>query len=338
MQQNFITLIQLAQRLQNTSDPLDYDNIELPFKLVETGLKIWENLYSPQVLGGLAKADPETLDAWAIALSQTLQTQLSLLNTWLPHFSSLPVPPTLQQKIQQNYQYLGEISQQKSQLLESASTLLSQSEQLKREGEELEHLQQRQQQLNQIEIELQNTNLDELREDIQRRSQLLEPQYQELETLKQQQAELQQQQTRLDEEIERLRSHSSRQEAATANKATELITLTQTAKERLGESLTTVLEDLSQQQQDYQHTQQQLQKAIADFNRYQEETEAIRRHLNTHYQSDRQLSQVLPVDRQKIDSIISSIQQQLSELDHQLAIAQQQQAESQKKVILDFSK
>lgn len=91
MQEQTAALIKIAQRLPH-GEVLDYDHIELPFELVKIALKLWENFYPPELLENLANSDPDTLDAWAIALSQTLSQQLSLLDTWDEFGEKAPGP------------------------------------------------------------------------------------------------------------------------------------------------------------------------------------------------------------------------------------------------------
>lgn len=336
-------ITQLVQQIQQAQNLLEFETIEIPFHLVEAGIELWKSTYSPEVLRQLASADADTLDAWAIALSQTLTTQLELLNTWLPHLATLPIPPALKQKISDRISSLSKIANEKSQVLQLTATLLSQEQQLRRDASELQNLQQKAKELEQIQAELQAINLERLRQATLAQAAALEPERQALESLKQQKAQLddqlaalQQQQTRLQEEINHMRSRQQRIESNTTNTATELITLTKFQQQRLSEALSSVLSDLEKQHSDFKQTQQQVQRAIQDFNQYQTATEEIRTHLSTHYQSDQELGRLLPVDRQKVDTIIRNIQQNLAELDQELANGQRENERSQQKTTLTF--
>jgi len=341
-------LIELAQSLEENLEqghsPLEFDSIEQPFQLIAAGVEVWEQLYSPEVLRQLAETDPDTLDAWAIALSQTLQQQLTLLNTWIPHLSSLPVPHSLQQKLQSYYQDIAAISREKSQLLDSANMVLSREQELRRQGQELDQLKQTCQTLNRMEAELRTTDLGQLRQENQERSQALTPEYEQLQALEQEKAQLeadyaaiQQQRQRLEAEIQRLRSRRQQQDQQTAASSQDLIQLSQAERQRLSDLLASVLEDLEQERQAYQQVKGDLQGAIGQFNQYQEHTEAIRSHLKQHYQQNADLSQRLPVNRQTIDPLLQDIRQHLQQIDQELAIAQQHHAESQRKQSFNFS-
>lgn len=336
-------ITQLLQQIQQAQSLLEFETIELPFHLVEAGIELWKSTYSPEVLRQLASADADTLDAWAITLSQTLTTQLELLNSWLPHLATLPMPPALKHKISDRISSLSEIANEKSQLLQSAATLLSQEQQLRRDASELQNLKHKVKELQQIQAELQGIRLERLQQATLAQAAALEPERQALESLKQQKAQLddqiaalQQQQARLQDEINYMRSRQQRIEANTTNTATELITLTKSQQQQLSEVLSSVLTDLEKQHSDFQQTQQQLQCAIQDFNQYQTATEEIRTHLSTHYQSDQKLARLLPVERQKVDTLIRNIQQNLAELDQELAIAQSENERSQQKTTLTF--
>lgn len=333
----------LIQQIQSNQSLLEFETIELPFQLVEAAINLWESTFTPEVLRQLATTDEDTLNAWAIALSQTLNTQLQLLNNWLSQLATLPVPPALQQQIRSRIQTLSQIANEKSQLLQSAEWLLSQEQQLRRDGEELQQLQQKASQLQAIQTQLQTTNLESLRGEIDSLAVAIEPQRQTLETLQQQKAQMdeqmaaiQQQKERLQEEMNYMRSRFSRLETSTANTASSLITLAKSQQEGLRDALASVLADLEKQQSEFQQTQQQLQQAIQDFNQYQTATEEMRTHLTTHYQSDSELGRLLPANRQKVDTLIGNIQEKLAELDQELAAAQRTHSLSQQKTILTF--
>lgn len=333
----------LIQQIQSNQSLLEFETIELPFQLVEAAINLWESTFTPEVLRQLATSDEDTLNAWAIALSQTLNTQLQLLNNWLSQLATLPVPPALQQQIRSRIQTLSQIANEKSQLLQSADWLLSQEQQLRRDGEELQQLQQKASQLQAIQTQLQTTNLESLRGEIHSLAVAIEPQRQTLETLQQQKAQMdeqmaaiQQQKERLQEEMNYMRSRFSRLETSTANTASSLITLAKSQQEGLRDALASVLADLEKQQSEFQQTQQQLQQAIQDFNQYQTATEEMRTHLTTHYQSDSELGRLLPANRQKVDTLIGNIQEKLAELDQELAAAQRTHSLSQQKTILTF--
>ena len=334
---------QLIHQIQQANDLVEFETIELPFQLVEAGIQLCKSTYSPEVLRQLATTDTDTLDAWAIATAATLQTQMELLDSWLPHLASLPVPPVLKQKISDRIFCLSQIANEKSQLLTSAATLLSQEQQLRRDASELYNLKQKAKELQQIQASLQATNPESLRQAIASLAITLEPGRQALELLRQQKAQLddqitalQQQEARLRNEIDYMRSRQQRIETSTANTATELITLTKSQQEQLQESLYSVLADLEKQQLEFQQTQQQVQQAIQDFNQYQTATEEIRTHLFAHYQSDSELGRLLPVNQQKVDTLISNIQQNLAELDQELAAGQRMHSLSQQKTTLTF--
>lgn len=330
---------QIQQDIQQAQALLEFESIDLPFKLIETGIALWKSIYSPEFLRKLAKEDGDRLDAWAIALSQTLNTQLELLNSWLPHLTTLPIPERLKQRISDNISTFSEIAIQKSQLLQSAARVFSQEQQLKLDAIELQNLKQKQQELQQIQEEIQATNLENLRQHISTQANVLEPQKQALELLKQQKAQLdeqilslQQQQTRLENEINYLRSQQKRIETNTTGTTTELITLTKSQQQQHSLVLSSVLTDLEKQRAEFEQTRQQLQKAVQDFNQYQTATAQMQSHLNSHYQSNQELGQILPVNHQRVNNLIKMIQQNLVELDQELVNAQRENERSRQKL------
>lgn len=335
---------QLLTHIKQNPNLLEYEQVELPFQLLQATLKLWESLYTPSSLGRLAREEEETLDAWAIALSQTLLQQITLLENWLPLLSTLPIPPKLTAKIQQSYQSLGEVQQQKSQLLANTTTLFIQEQTLQKEYTELANLKHRQQELSTLQTELATTDLPQLEAEINTLAISLEPQRQQLLRLKSDKAQLQaeydklqQEKQGIEAEVRKLRSQQQQQQQQTTVQAIELTHLTQGKNQNLTPTLTTVLADLQEQQQEYQKVRQQLDKGIQDFNQYQQQTEELREHLKNHYQADEKLAQLLPCDRQKINTLLQSLQQQLTELDQELMKAQQIHAQSQRKQEYNFA-
>ncbi|MDR9893014.1 hypothetical protein G7B40_000240 [Aetokthonos hydrillicola Thurmond2011] len=336
-------LHRIESEIQTEQGLRDFDTIELPFKLVEAGIDFWTAIYSPEVLRQLANADPDTLDAWAIALSQTLNRQFIVLNNWLPHLSTLPITPTLKQKISDLIAEINQISSEKSQLLQSATELFNQEQKLHSDTEELSQLRQKDAELKTIQAELQSVDLDSFRQEITNQSATLEPKATELKQLQQQKAEidsqimaLQQQQAVLEGEIEYQKLKQRRQQTGLLKSTKELITLTQAGRTKLDESLSTALTDLEEQRREYQQLWEQLQAGIQAFNRYQVETDEIRTHLYAYYQANQTISQQLPIDYQKVNAIIQTIEHNLAQLDQEIANARRQHEQSQQKTILTF--
>lgn len=342
-QHDLETITALVREIESSQNLREFETIKLPLELVEAGISLWESSFHPEVLKQIANLDPETLEAWAIALSKTLQTQLEILQSWLPHFSTLPIPTTLKQKISDRTASIEQIASEKSQLLQSSADLLSQEEKLQQDNAELQKLKDKLKQLEAIKTELQNTNLNDLQQSINEQTAALEPQQKNLRSLQQQKADLddqiaalQRQQTALKEEITYWQTRQNRLETNTTETVTEIITLTQLQRQRLSAALAseiTTLEqqrtELAQQQELYHQTQQQLEKARQDFQEYQTATEEIRTALNTHYQCDRTLGTFLPVDRQKIDNLFKNVEDFLAQIDQELAIARSKHEQAQ---------
>lgn len=349
-QHDIETISVVLQQIEESENLREFETIKLPLELVQAGMSLWESTFYPEVLRQLAGADPETLEAWAIALSQTLNTQLEILNSWLPHLTTLPIPTTLKQKIGDRTSAIGQIAKDKSRLLQSAANLLEQEEKLDKSNSELQSLKEKARQLQEIKTELEATNLDKLRAEIATQRAALEPEQEKLRSIQQQKAELddqisalQRQQSILKEEINYWQSRQNRLETSTEDTVAELIILTQSQRERLSAALTqelTALEkqrrELLQQQKSYGEAQQQLQKASEDFQKYQAATEEIVAVLNTHYQSDRELGQLLPIDYNKVDNLFKNTQQILAEIDRELAAARSKHEQAQQKIHFTF--
>ncbi|KYC38105.1 hypothetical protein WA1_37780 [Scytonema hofmannii PCC 7110] len=345
LQHDIDKINKLLQQIHQQKNFLDFETIQLPFELVQAEISLWESIFNPETLRQLATTDTETIEAWAIALSQTLNNLLAVLKTWLPHLTTLPIPTTLKQKISERSQEIEQIANEKSKLLQSANELLQEEQQLRKQADEFKSLKEKASQLQKIKAEVQATNLETFRQEISAQEAALEPQRQLLETLQQQKADLdeqiaalQRQQTALKEEILYWQSRQNRIETNIQSAVSELMTLTQQQRERLSEVLSQELAILEQQrdrlahqEQEYHQAQQQLQKATEDFQKYQSATQEILTAIKNHYQSDRDLGRLLPVDHQKVDSLIRNAQEVLETIDQELAVARSKHEQTQPK-------
>ncbi|MCT7964168.1 hypothetical protein NG791_26160 [Laspinema sp. D1] len=352
LEQQFNKIANLLEQIQNLgldsedgetnflSSLHQFESVALAFEFVQQGMGLWEVIFPPEVLRSLAMEDPETLESLAIALSQTLQTQLAILNPWLP---LLTTPPALADKIRDRTTQIQQITTEKAELLAASETLFHRELELRQVGEDLQELKQTRAELMALEEELASTDLEDLRREISNRKTALEQDRHQLETLKQQQAELEAEiaaiaglNHQISRELEGLQLRRSRLETRTQQQTAQLISLTETERQRLGTALPPLLAELAEQQSAYQNAQGELSQAIADFNRYQQQTHELITHLNIHYQTDVELGQKLPVNQPKVEAIIQRIQNNLGELDQELAIAQQQHERSQEKTIVTF--
>jgi len=347
MQQNsshkFEQVTSLVQQIQAAKNLIEFETIELPFQLVETGIDLWASVFPPEVLRQLASSDADTLDAWAIALSQTLTIQLDLLNNWLPHLADLPVPPKLKQRIRDQILAIGEIASNKSKLLQTATELLSKEQELRQNFNDLQYLTDKEKELKIIQSELQQTDIESLRQDILERTADLEPQIQTLRTIEQQKvdlddqiAALQRQKNDLRLEVTYKQSRQNDLESNITDTVAELISLTQAQRECLSEALARELIALEDQQASYNQAQQQLQKAGEDFQKYQTAAQERIAALTIHYQADRSLGSLLPIDRQKVDTLLKNCQQILEEVDQELATARRKNDKAQQRSHIFF--
>ncbi|MGL5193877.1 MAG: hypothetical protein ACRC8Y_09755 [Chroococcales cyanobacterium] len=352
LEQQFNKIANLLEQIQNLgldsedgewnflSSLHQFETVALPFEFVQQGMGLWEAIFPPEVLESLVQEDPDTLESLAIALSQTLQTQLAILNPWLP---LLTTPPALADKIRDRTAQIQQITTEKAELLAASETLFHRELELSQAGEALQELKQTQADLTALEQELATTDLDDLCQEIATQKTALEQGRNQLETLKQQQAELEGEivaiqglNHQISRELEGLQLRRSRLETRTQQQTAQLITLTETERQRLGTALPPLLAELAEQQSAYQNAQGELSQAIADFNRYQHQTHELITHLNSHYQTDVELGHKLPVNQSKIETIIQRIRDNLAELDQELGIAQQQHERSQEKTIVTF--
>lgn len=325
----------LLTQVKHSQNLTEFETIKLPFELMQAILPLWNSLDS-QTLRNLANTDVDVLEAWAIALSQTLNIQLETLNSWLPHLTTLPIPVTLEQKINDRIKSIAQVIKDKSELLASSEQLLQLEEELSQKAQEFETLKNKVKNLQVIDNELQDSNLEKLQQEILIKSTTLEPQYIILKDLQQKKADLdeqinalQLQQTTLSEEINYWQSRQNRLETNITSSVSELITLTQSQRQRLSEALFQELGALETQQQLYHQVQQQLQKAKEDYHKYQTETQETLLAINTHYQHNQESSTLLPVNHQKVNSLLENIKQTLIEVDKELTDAHAKHEQAQ---------
>lgn len=355
LQENLNQILKLIEQIQNQVKYQDeetlsmtslhqFEGISLPFELVQETINFCAQVFPPESLEAIASTDEESINAWAIALMQTLQVQLTLFTHWQPQLTRLPVPSALKEKIRDRLNGLEQIRQQHSEILQSAASLLTAETQLRQDAQALQQLKKKAKLLQAIKTELQTTDLTTLREQISRATEAIAPQRQQLEILKQQKTQLEteltsleQQRTAILAQVSNLQHQRQQVEKATCASGNQMISLVAAEQKRLSQELNAVLADLVNQQQAYQQIQQQLATAIAQSNQYQQETEKLREHLRQHYQSNQELGKMLPVNQPKIDRLIKTIEQNLAQLDQELAQALLHQEASQQKTIFTFS-
>lgn len=182
-----------------------------------------------------------------------------------------------------------------------------------------------------------------LRQDVSIQSELVKSKMAEIKRLEQTKVELESQLSQLEEqqeilqkEVEQYQQKSQVAQANLLKVAEQLIPLTQADQTKLMEPLSLMLSDLEIQRQEYQQAWEQLKTAIQQFNIYQQETDEIRFHIEAHYKVDSTLTQVLPLDRQRVEHTLQLIREQLAKLDEELANARIQHEKSQQKTITRF--
>ena len=341
---NYLTKInQIITKIQESLHLREFETVELPFKLVDAAWELMAFAYPPQQLQQLADADPDTLDAWGLALAATMEMQLQIVGKWQQQLTSLPLPEGLKAKITDGYDKLGEIAANTSQFMADFDQLLRQEKQLKDAQEEFHRLQQTAAELQQIQTELETGNMEQLRGEIATLAAAIEPQRETLASLQEQKGELtaemaalKQQKERLMEGINYLKSGISGEERETMGLAREMLNIHQGLRQELSASLASILADVGSQQAELRHIKEQIKTAVQEFNQYQRRVGEMQGYLQAHYQRDRELGQLLPVDQQKVNNLIDNIQQNLAQLDSELAAARSVLAESQQKITLSF--
>lgn len=66
------------------------------------------------------------------------------------------------------------------------------------------------------------------------------------------------------------------------------------------------------------------------------QTEQILNALRSHYQADQERSRLLPLDPKRLDTLIKNAEQDLADIDKELADAQRKHEQAQKKQIFTF--
>ncbi|HIK12090.1 MAG TPA: hypothetical protein IGS52_17830 [Oscillatoriaceae cyanobacterium M33_DOE_052] len=341
---NYITKInQIITNIEKSPNLREFETVELPFKLVEATWELMAFAYPPQVLQQLGDTDPDTLDAWGLALAATMEMQLQIVGKWQQQLTSLPLPEGLKAKITDGYDKLGEIAANTSQFMADFDQLLRQEKQLKEAQEELHRLQQTAAELQQIQTELETANLEQLRGEIATLAAAIEPERETLAALQEQKenlagemAAISQQKERLMEGINYLKSGISGGERETIGLAREMLNIHEGLRQDLSVSLASILADVGSQQGELRRIKEQIQTAVQEFNQYQRRVGEMQGYLQAHFQRDRELGQLLPVDQQKVNNLIDNIQQNLAQMDGELAAARSVLAESQQKITLSF--
>ena len=341
--QSLDKIINLAQDLQNISNVLDYEQIEKPLTLAQSILELGHKLFSNENLEQLAEQDPDTLDTWAIALKQTLEIELNLLNSWLNILTYSDVPEPWKENIQERSQQIQEIDLQKTNILTETQNLISKENNLKQDFKELQELQQKIVELTEIEQELQQHNLDKLRQEVKEKTDSLIPQQEQLHQLQDEKADieaqieaLQQQKQKIDQEIDSLKNQDSNSRDTLLKSGKQLITLEKPIIDNLNSNLQSTLDNIKYQEEERKKIQNEWQEALDNYDEWQQKNTEIRQKLETHYDSNQEIEKLLPINQQKITEIIQLIQQKLSEFDQELSKAEKNHEQAQEKKYFNF--
>ena len=341
--QSLDKIINLAQDLQNISNVLDYEQIEKPLTLAQSILELGHKLFSNENLEQLAEQDPDTLDTWAIALKQTLEIEFNLLNSWLNILTYSDVPEPWKENIQERSQQIQEIDLEKTKILTETKNLISKENNLKQDFKELQELQQKIVELTEIEQELQQHNLDKLRQEVKEKTDSLIPQQEQLHQLQDEKADieaqieaLQQQKQKIDQEIDSLKNQDSNSRDTLLKSGKQLITLEKPIIDNLNSNLQSTLDNIKYQEEERKKIQNEWQEALDNYDEWQQKNTEIRQKLETHYDTNKEIEKLLPINQQKITEIIKLIQQNLSEFDQELSKAQKNHEQAQQKNYFNF--
>lgn len=347
MNENMEKIKRITQAIETSNNLLDFDNIELPFQLLNAVICLLDQTFSDVTLNTLEIQDSETLDAWAIALHESLPNQLALLNRWQNYLNNLSedasIPRKLLEKIDEKMREIELISAEKSQLTLQYEQLFQQEETLRENKRQLTDLQIKLQELNSIEKELNRIDLAQLQEEVRIKQETITPKTEQLNKLKQEKNEVEstlkelkklEEQLQIDNELIKLSQGKIENKSIQITR--ELIEQIQLKRNNLSENLTNILEELTQQQTEYQSIKDKLNNAVQNFNQYQIKTQEIKYHLETHYQYNSELISFLPVDRTETDNIIREIKDKLDKLDRELTKAHKNHEISQQKLNITF--
>lgn len=194
MNENIEKIKKITQAIETSNNLLDFDNIELPFQLLNAIISLLDQTFCDVTLNTLGIRDSDSLDAWAIALHQSLPNQLTLLNRWQNYLNNLSeddsIPPKLREKIDDKMKEIDQIYAQKSQLTQQYEQLFKQEETLRENKRKLTDLELKLQELTIIEKELNRTDLTKLQEEVRLKQETITPKREQLDKLTQEKKEV----------------------------------------------------------------------------------------------------------------------------------------------------
>ncbi len=343
MQQIQQILERLAAAQASDGGLQDFDTIEIPFQLTKACIQLWTDCFSIPALQNLAQHEPDTLEAWAIALNETLQAQLGILSQWMPLLSAPSLSQKVREKAAQRTAELERIAREKLVLLQAATKLRAQETELRNAAAELSALRAKVNELQAIEADVNATDMVTLRAEVRQKENELLPQKQAIERLHQQKADLdtkltslQQQRDILQTEIDSQEFRLERQQLEAMSQIRTLFDIRETAKAELSDRLAESVDNLDRQRNEYNQQWEQLQQTIIAYEGYRAETEAICADLNAHYEVDAVLGQRLPIARRRMETLMQTIQERLAEFDRELQTAHANHQRAQQKQYITF--
>lgn len=316
-------IAEFAARIRQVQNCLEYDHIELPFNLTDKAIELLAEIFTVASLQQLAEnQEEETLNAWAIALTKTLDKEIKLLDQWLTVVNALPVYQKLKDEINDKSTVIKDSVQTKSVLLKLAKIVLND------------------QQLETFKATIESSpDIHTLEAQIESEKRKVETQVKELESKDKEIQELQQKSDakKVNLEAKKLELEAKNQEKGKLEtqiddcqvKFDKLANQNQELAQQLAEAN----RNLEAQKQKYDTIESQRKQAIEDWQKYESATKQIQDALKLHAQSNQEIggNLLLPSETQSMENLGLEIARLLQQQDEILSVARQKNEELQKK-------
>ena len=302
------------RQILETWEQITPQDTNQPLELVSLTIRLLQTLYPRDVLIRLSN-DDDKLIGWVITLNEIIQTQMEVLNTWEPTLRELflQLAPKLAEK---NRRLNLELNQSNLNITpgESIISLLHQRD-------EIRDLQTQERRLHELQAEISATNIPELRQRVTILQQAIQSQSTTLQEIREKNAllsTLQQQQQAIASETENLTSQNRHISSQLIQNINQFNLLIKEQGENLEKTLQSANLELEQERQNYQQKQQELEQVIERSNDYELRMDKIMRNLNSQYNTDTKLGEIILQNNTSIEAKIQAIGNSLSELEKEL--------------------
>lgn len=323
-------LIELVNHIQHAYSPehsgadKDPGRITLPCRLLRAAADVTEQVYAQDLVGGLDEAEVEMLVTY---LSKAVDAVVGSLRQVVAALPRQP-PAEILAKLDRQADSLAGLVRERETLLSAAQSVLEREKEILEEQRRLDDLRQRHAALVRARERLKGTSLEELRREVAELEAELGPARAELEQLEGELAKGDAALTAVGAALDDARRRLGEQEKKVEDEFAKLVGVGESLVAALAphaarcrRNILEIVREIGEKTAEGKQLREELSARLEEVGRAYDETAGLAGALKLYAQSDRQLALSLPGVMNSIRERLSRIEEELREVDAELARA-----------------